>query len=61
MTEPASLLPMARYRQSKGWEGREEGRGGGGEGGRREGWVREERREEGREGVSVGGEREGDS
>ena len=42
MTEPASLLPMARYRQSQGWEGeggrREwEGRAGESVGGGREG------------------------
>ena len=42
MTEPASLLPMARYRQSQGCgKEREKGRGGGGEG----------EKEGGREGV----------
>ena len=59
MTEPASLLPMARYRQSKGWEG-EVGKEGGREGvlrGGREG-GRELRREEGRVGGSVLGEGE---
>ena len=51
MTEPASLLPMARYRQSQGCgKEREEGRGGGGEGGK----------EGGREGVGKRG-REGGS
>ena len=52
MTEPASLLPMARYRQSQGWEG-EGGREGWGRGGRKGG------REGGSECVLTEGEREG--
>ena len=55
MTEPASLLPMARYRQSQGWEGEE---GESGRGGRKGGW-RELGREKGKERGRERGRKEG--